>query len=269
MLLNFSLLSYHLLVRYLHFLLHHNRSGSSPLDISRFPRNKDIYLLGTSMSILDLTDKSFDIIRDSFSIGINGFCFHSFVPNIYAVEFSVSCRWNSALHAQLLTQLHNSSQATVLLRENSSSSNFSLPKDRCLSYSILRPPNLIQPKLLNFIQLSSKTLSIIRLPLLLGFLSTLDRLLYLSLYLRPTSITLVGVDLSSASHFYESSHSVSPAPSATSIQSHPTYSSDYKGTNLITIIQYYNQLFRNIGVPIYVESSSSALNCILPIRSLR
>ena len=219
------------------------------------------------MSILDLTDKSFDLIRDSFSIGINGFCFHSFVPNIYAVEFSDSYRWNSALHAQLLTQLHNSPHTTVLLRENSSSLNFSLPKYRCLSYSILRPPNLIQPKLLNFIQLSSKTLSIFRLPLLLGFLSTLDRLLYLSLYLRPTSITLVE-DLSSSSHFYESSHSVSPAPSATSSQCHPTYSSDYKGTNLITILQYYNQLFRNIGVPIYAESSS-ALNCILPIRSLR
>jgi len=256
-------------IRYLQYLQLHNRRGSLPLHISRVASKTDIFLLGTSESILALNDKAFDVVGNGFSIGINGFCFHDFVPNLYAVEFSDSHRWNCKLHEQLICQLHNSSAVNVLLRENSQLSSFLLPKHRCLSYSILRPPFLVEDKLLRFISLSSKLLPALKCPLLLGFLSTLDRLLFLSLCLSPKSITLLGIDLTSSAHFYENTHAISPASYSKDITTHPTYISSYKGLNLLNILKKYKVLFDSMDIPVYIESEASILSSIFPVRSLR
>lgn len=58
---------------------------------SLFERADDsdtLFILGSGSSVLDLTDKNFELIKRHRSIGINMWAVHPFVPDVYSLEYS-------------------------------------------------------------------------------------------------------------------------------------------------------------------------------------
>ena len=271
---NLLYMTFDLVARLIHLQYLIAQSSYKKFYPSIIPGGEDIYILGTSPSILKLTKSSFATLSQGFSIGINGFCFHEFIPNIYAVEFSDSLRWNSSLSSRLSLQLAASDHSSVLLRAYSGMKYLTLPSSRVYTYNILRPHFLSsRSPLQNAIPAINRLSNIstnLNLPILLGFLSTLDRLLFLSLLSKPKSITLVGIDLNTSEHFYEISMGVLPAESTVNTSKyHPTFTNDFKGVSLLQIVSLYSLLFESLNIPFSVESSSSAIASILPVNSLR
>jgi len=53
-----------------------------------FDCRKEVFILGTGESINSISDNGWERIKNSFSIGINYFLFHDFVPNVVQLELN-------------------------------------------------------------------------------------------------------------------------------------------------------------------------------------
>ena len=175
--------------------------------ISTQEKHEIIYIIGTSPSLKLIPKNKYNKIKKNFSIGLNGFVFHWLKPSYYALENSDN--------EFLVTEIKNS----ILKRNKRNKKN----KCRILLYNKLKEKNnfkilkylpfatkyaSVRPLMLKKISLEQKIHvyhSIIekwKLPLTVGFGSTLERMISLSIMLRPKKIVLVGIDLNSSNHFY-------------------------------------------------------------------
>ena len=81
-------------------------TASFGLEFRRFPKG-DFFIFGNGDSLNELTDTEFQFIEKSFSVGLNAFALHPFVPSAYAFELY---KWDYRNRSELEFLLRLASQ---------------------------------------------------------------------------------------------------------------------------------------------------------------
>lgn len=189
----------------------------SKRDVLEFGRtHDDFFILGSGESILGLSYKDWELIKNAHSIGINSWLFHSFTPDILAFEevnrseLAPQCE---AMSLGLERIAHSESRPQILkFRDNLESSN--LPKVRVpvglaeslRVYGRLQIPDLKNPSdLFRGIELALGVDKFGCLPnsVLIDHGASIVRMIHYAVRLGARRVILVGVDLVNSNYFFE------------------------------------------------------------------
>ena len=167
-------------------------------------KHEIIYIIGSSPSINLIPKHKFKKIKKNFSIGINGFVFHWFQPSYYAFENS----YNEFLMREIKNSIlkkNKINKCKIFLYNKLNDKNFKILKHLPFvnRYASVRPLIFKKIFLEKKIDLYHSIIKRWKLPLTVGFGSTLERMISLSIMLKPKKIILVGIDLNSNIHFYD------------------------------------------------------------------
>jgi|GEM_PF-655223 len=179
-------------------------------------KNKTLFILGSGASVNKLTEKNFDAVKAGYSIGMNAWVSHGFVPDAYSFEAdsilappSLEIETMSAALAR--RALSNPDTLLLLFR----------PKTPELVHRMVKVPESLRPQAFMYGRhnLLTQTNSALRKdlgPLLVNRLKNFDtkpvlidngasvvRMIELGLFAGFTEIVLLGIDLNSSSYFWE------------------------------------------------------------------
>jgi len=198
-----------------------NTRGVSTLD-TRDPRSlmgdkvpETLFILGSGPSVNRLSSQNLDEVERGFSIGVNSWILHPFVPNVYAFEPSESLDYlnESQVLREVLARklelgqdsriLHlrphaSTAQALEVLPPDSLAHRFSYYGRTALTTHLV---SNLERDLTRLLQAHSRE----RLPaeILLDSGGSVGRMVSLGIFFGFQKIVLVGVDLSRNQYFFE------------------------------------------------------------------
>lgn len=200
------------------------RSGGVALNPSELQPSAGaddvFYILGSGASVLDLSTSNFSSIADGYSVGVNSWAFHPFVPNIFGLENP-----RTISHAQQARAINlGLSRPEVVVgnpwilffRDNSSGSTSpqivveSQLLTRVRAYGRIQFSSLGQRRLEKILGRLLKHQRDDRFPksVLLDNGSSVIRMINLGLSLGFKRIVLLGVDLGRTPYFFEEDPSI-------------------------------------------------------------
>lgn len=189
-----------------------NRIISKPIfDILKKKKNNEkAFIFGGGSSINELTPGNFDEINSCYSIGINMWIFHNFIPNCYMIELTNDDTLNEKYRLRILSLLKNRLKNPIFLIHKGLSNPIKVRKwmkgmssKRVFLYEYIRPDIFkidIKSefiKLLKFIKKNKKSNI-----LALGIGATIERAISLPLLLGYSKIIILGVDLKNTKYFW-------------------------------------------------------------------
>lgn len=179
-------------------------------------KNKTLFILGSGASVNRLTDKHFDIVKSGYSIGMNAWVSHSFVPNAYSFEADTILAPPSVeietMSAKLASRAQSHPETTLLLFR---------PKTPELLHRMVRVPESLKSRAFmygrhNLLTRTDAALKKDLGPLLVNRLKNLDkspvlidngasvvRMIEVGLFAGFKEIVLLGIDLNSSPYFWE------------------------------------------------------------------
>jgi hypothetical protein len=178
--------------------------------------NKTLFILGSGASVNRLTDKHFHIVKSGYSIGMNAWVSHSFIPNAYSFEAdnipappSVEIE---TMSAALASRAQSHPETTLLLFR---------PKTPALLHRMVRVPESLKSRAFmygrhNLLTRTDGALKKDLGPLLVNRLKNLDespvlidngasvvRMIEIGLFAGFKEIVLLGIDLNASRYFWE------------------------------------------------------------------
>ena len=179
-------------------------------------KNKTLFILGSGASVNRLTDRHFDIVKSGYSIGMNAWVSHSFVPNAYSFEADTILAPPSVeietMSAKLASRAQSHPETTLLLFR---------PKTPELLHRMVRVPESLKSRAFmygrhNLLTRTDAALKKDLGPLLVNRLKNLDkspvlidngasvvRMIEVGLFAGFKEIVLLGIDLNSSPYFWE------------------------------------------------------------------
>lgn len=184
--------------------------------LTSISRKDDWFLLGSGSSVLGLTPSDWEVIRQSRSIGMNAWLFHTFIPDVLAFEEVHSSSLQSLRDAMSvgLSRIATSNRTPLILKFREKANSYSLPK-------VQVPPQLLGQlrtygrfQIPNFERISdlrrgiefayaADTVGLVPASLLIDHGASVARMAHLAVRSGAKRIILVGVDLSGSKYFYE------------------------------------------------------------------
>jgi len=228
-----------------------------------------IYIIGTSPSIKLIKKNKFKRIKKNLSIGLNGFVFHWFKPSYYALENSYDNFLISKIKDSILkkNKKYNRSKCKIFLYNKlKEKNNFKILKylPFTIKYASVRPLMLKKISLEKKINIYHSIIKKWKLPLTVGFGSTLERMISLSIMLKPKKIILVGIDLNSSNHFYDKQDRFIIDNYSTN--SHPTSQKKKDGSkNIFKTIKAFQKCAKKEKIILGIYSKKSLLAKFLPV----
>ena len=246
--------------------------------------NKTLFILGSGASVNRLTDKHFDVVKRSYSIGMNAWVSHSFVPDAYSFEADTILAPPSveieAMSDALASRAQSHPETTLLLFR---------PKTPELLHRMVKVPESLKSRAFmygrhNLLTRTDAALKKDLGPLLVNRLKNLDkspvlidngasvvRMIEVGLFAGFKEIVLLGIDLNSSPYFWE-------APDAP--QSHQQMKGRYhrpqnmEHDTLETLDRPYSTLLfiqemaqagvREFGATVYIGTEGSSLGGKIP-----
>jgi hypothetical protein len=246
--------------------------------------NKTLFILGSGASVNRLTDKHFDIVKKGYSIGMNAWVSHSFVPNAYSFEADTILAPPSVeietMSAALASRAQSHPESTLLLFR---------PKSPELLHRMVRVPENLKSRALMYGRhnlltrnddalkkdlgplLANRLKNLDRSPVLIDNGASVVRMIEVGLFAGFREIVLLGIDLNSSPYFWE-------APDAP--QSHRKMRGRYhrpqnvEHDTLETFDRPYSTLLfieemaraavREFGASVYIGTEGSSLSGKIP-----
>ena len=260
--------------------------GIPPLSISQWrpPKGPEetLYLLGNGESVELLSDVAWGRIGQGFSIGINAWPIHEFVPNAYAFEpFDPESLDYVKLFSHVLheTRIEAARPRLLLFRPHSS-----LDAERYLMIPAkLRQHSRLYGRVVpstNRVTALAREIHSLHQLIRARFISdslvvdlggTVIRLISLGIQMGFRNIVLVGVDLNGGSYFWERNASYLERRGLGSFSTgfrrpvHETMMRGEKAFIAYEVIEALHNTFDRTGGSLKVAHSSSALADFLPI----
>lgn len=234
-------------------------------------KHEIIYIIGTSPSVKLISKNKFKKIKKNFSIGLNGFVFHWFKPSYYALENSYDKFLIREIKNSILKRNKRNKEnkcKIFLYNKLKEKNNFKILKHLPFinKYASVRPLILKKISLEKKINIYHSIIVRWKLPLTVGFGSTLERMISLSIMLKPKKIILVGIDLNSSNHFYDELDRFIIDNSSTNI--HPTSKKKRGLENIFTTIKVFQKCAKKENIILGVYSKRSLLSKFLPVIKL-
>jgi len=249
-----------------------------------FP-SKTLFILGSGASVEDLQREDFSVIADGFSVGVNAWPVHDFIPTAYAFEPCRNPAKRDAISHALQRQEIHEKPPLILFEINSLRVNrtkrISIPDALIANIflyaklpSITKNPDILIQSLRNFLLQAKEGKS----PEWLSFgqNASIERLALLGVTLGFTDIVFVGVDLNNTSYFWEKNPEYLTRRGLSALESgqtgsvHKTADPKQKPIPTQIVIKIIAQLARKIhGADLWVSSPKSALAEFLPVYQFR
>lgn len=242
------------------------------------------FILGSGSSVNLVNDRGFRVIRRGFSIGINAWPLHPFVPDVYAYE---PVNDQKSDHFQTLSMLNHPdvlerSPAVLILRPRNPLENSQLSQiphelsGRTFLYGRVTPATRIASNLLadlySYFRIAG---GINGLTVLLDSGATIVRLASLGLLLGYKKIVFVGVDLNNSRYFWEENpvylarRNLTSFVSGQTMDIHETMIAENRPFVVTEMIGSLSNIAAQLfGAKFFVASQDSALAQYLPHFSL-
>ncbi len=174
------------------------------INIDELKSNKSsqrIYILGSGKSINNITEKQWEDIKKSDSVGFNFWLYHSFVPKFYCYEEGPDKKRNNTFYKILKDKKENYSEVLFLLKSIDwcEISYNKIPRNLSNNYRVCNEINSLgkdKKEFLNFLKM-------IPMKQLITKRGTVTFLIYLSFLMGYKEIILCGVDLDTTEYFFE------------------------------------------------------------------
>lgn len=239
-----------------------------------------LFILGSGASIESISDEGFQKIRAGFSIGVNAWPLHHFVPDVYAYE---PVDDEASDHFRTLSLLDRPEvierlPSLLILRPRNQLEQFQLdqiPKelvDRTFLYGRLTPATRkvrnLSGDLVEFLRGALRRRAVTAL---LDSGATIVRLASLGLVLGYKRIVFVGVDLNNSRYFWEenphhlSRLGIDSFDSGQRQAVHETMNSENRPFVVTDILRSLSDVAESVfAAQFFVESEHSALSEFLP-----
>lgn len=247
------------------------------------------FVLGSGESILSLQPKQFDVIASNYSIGINAWALHKFVPNLYFFETHRNGGQpggDSLYLSGLLREerVRRANPSLLLLRPNKPSTFAHLvqPPDWLRAKTFVygranlitrRTQNIEQDihRIFDFFLAGQAPQSV--LP---DNGASVVRAVFLCALRGAHKIVLAGVDLNSAPYFWQADKALSQDPHVQQFFSRPvgtphsTLSANNRPFSTLTfLIRLAHVLKNRFGISVELANEKSSLNQALPLYDWR
>ena len=243
-----------------------------------------LFILGSGSSIEMIGDKGFQKIRSGFSIGVNSWPLHTFVPDVYAYE---PINDQQSDYFRMLSLLNRPDviekvPALLILRPRNQlekSELMQIPQQligKTFLYGRLTPATRrvgnLSGDLRRFLLYARRHRT---LTVLVDSGATIVRLASLGLLLGYKKVVFVGVDLNNSRYFWEANPEYLTRSGFKSFDSgqrqslHETMSPENRPFVVTDMIRCLSEVARShFGAQLYVESGHSALSEFLPTYGL-
>jgi hypothetical protein len=237
----------------------------SDIDI----KNGKMYILGTGGSAGLLSSKQFENIRSGFSVGVNFWTIHNFIPDAYALEPPEHPSSFKILLSSLVKNIDNTSPLIMLYSGKCPS--FQALKN-VKNYTYIRP---IANEINNYHEMGRyiKFLKNLNHPgmLSIGYGSTIERVLSMGIIKGFDEIIFVGVDLNNSKYFWDVDkryykHASKIVTEDSKKRSHLTLVDKSRTCGLIESISTMSEIAsKNFNIKISVENPKSELAKVLTV----
>jgi len=238
-----------------------------------------LFILGNGTSIKQLDDKKWSIIKQHFSVGVNLWLLHDFIPDCYSVELSKDAPEGYLLTRSeiLSSKLRNTSSVSFLLHPRGvHPDTFPIPKEffgktfiyrpcQSLSHSVKFPRYAIQ-------RVIRWTCGHYEQDICFGDGASIERIISLAIKARKKKIILVGIDLNTSSSFYTNNNhylaqlgGTLPDTAKQKTTLHKTADSSQKRITVLDTVPLLAIYAREHGVDVLVENPGSALAAELTV----
>ena len=241
-----------------------------------------LFLLGSGESIEALTETEWAEVQENFSIGINAWPLHPFVPNVLAFEpFDEASTDYLQLFEKILFESRFSSRRpkVLLFRPNKTQDG---NRYLLIPESLRKNARLYGRFVPNSRNLRTVSQEIVKLgelqkwrkiadSLVLDSGASIIRLVSLGMRLGFTKIVLLGVDLNGGQYFWEKNPERLAARSVRSFSPgfvrpiHETMVRDTKPFVLTEVLGILNEVMRRAGVSLFAGSRESVLSDLFPV----
>jgi len=230
-----------------------------------------LFILGTGSSINNLSKDKLEYLRSKnfLTIGLNGWVYHSFIPDIYAIEFGRFFNQiddpiiNMAIHKSISKK---DNPPVLLINQGLKYSNLKRYRFRdckkIVTYSHIRlndsSKESYQKSLFFLMNFLHRIPRIISRNFLLGTGSSLERIVSLGIIFGFKEIVLLGIDLSGP-HFYDKE------PGEGKKLIHRTNDPKYRKLIIQEMMTEYKKIANKHNIKIFSQSESSPLAKIFPV----
>ena len=250
-------------------------------DLREFKKSDTLFILGSGVSILELSKTQLAEIQEHDSFGFNFWLLHKFVPTYYTAEFKPNSDRSDMLWENLAVRAEEYSDTPVFFKYSKTfrQQREKIPeqlKERYLT-SHLSIPGMRESSFRNWLKfldrtglLAGKTLG----GLILFRQASLSWLLVFALRLNYKKIIFCGVDLNSPSYFYDvdspccSQKGLFVPEAGFTTPVHPTnnVAECKSGLPISKIVEIFDRdIFPRHKVKLFIGSESSALYPMLPL----
>ena len=282
-------------ITYRLFYVHYNNwkikknLGISNIQGLQLPKNKvntTLFILGTGASVNQYKPEQWKIIRDNFSIGINYWVLHDFIPDLFMLEFLDEAPANN-YDKILRTRVEEIKSAKILLSGNYLDPNLYLRRNNLvpkLPAQILRNAYLLfdfpvpgdsengLKKSLNWLYRLGLFNDRVNINYVPQVRATITTAIHLGFKLGFKKIVLCGVDLNNTTYFFSGNEGKYRSQGLTVPDTGQTGSAHLTDLPLrgavpvsggVKIIQ--QEVADKLGAQIYVGAKTSALYGDLPV----
>lgn len=261
-----------------------NLLTTDALDVLGGREKKTLFILGSGASVNRLTEAHFDVVRQNYSIGMNAWVSHSFVPDAYSFESdSISAPPSVEIKAmsEALSQRALAKPDTVLLLLRPKKPELvhrmvEVPeslRDRAFMYGrhnlLTRTNSALRQDLGPF--LANRLKNFERRPVLIDNGASVVRMIDVGLYAGFREIVLLGIDLNSSPYFWEATDTAPSHREMRGLYQRPPNSEhdtletfDRPYSNLLFIEELARGAERVFGASVYVGSEGSSLSGKIP-----
>lgn len=244
-------------------------------------RGETLFILGSGRSVTELRPADFDLIRSNFSVGINAWALHSFVPDLYSFE-PVPIR--SSDHFRTLAILGREEVISrrpfvLILRPRTGIEREQLEllhptlRDRAYLYGRVIPATRLSTNLPRDLQFAHADLSDFgRASVVVDSGASIVRMTSLGIRLGFRKIVYVGVDLNHSEYFWEKDAHFLQALAIASFksgQTGPVHETMSPSNRPFTVVEMLRGMVSGFGageggVQFFSGSRTSALADFLP-----
>jgi hypothetical protein len=241
---------------------------------------KTLFILGSGASVNRLTNEHFDVVKRNYSIGMNAWVSHSFVPNAYSFEadnISAPPSLEIETMSEALSHRALSHPETVLLLFR--------PKRPDLLHRMVRVPESLKPRAFmygrhNLLTRSNSALrkdlgpllanrykNLDRSPVLIDNGASVVRMIEAGLFAGFKEIVLLGIDLNSSPYFWEAADATIDhqrmrgryhRPENAEHDTLETFDRPY--SNLLFIEEMARAAAQQFGANVYIGTEGSSLS---------
>jgi len=179
----------------------------SKLDVSQYKTSDTLYILGSGISIMDLTQEEWASISSHDSIGFNSWMHHPFVPTYYCMETPMKSEHFDLNIAALNRKKEEYSQVPFIiqyqhyLKSPNTFERLELPKENYYWNAPLMPYTTNE-RLLNRVLNWWKNKHELNMSWVLHYAGSISYLISMGYLMGYKKIVLLGIDLNNSDYFF-------------------------------------------------------------------